>query len=429
MSRSERRRVVVIDDADAIEERKERAMTSATMMASDPMQGPGAELLDRVERIAPLIRQEAAGGEANRRLSTAVWDAMQDAGLFGMLAPKAYGGLELAPMDAMPVWEAVARADPSAAWNLVMNQAIAAMVAWLTEAGAREVLRDGPTTIAGALNPPAAATRVDGGWRITGQCPFGSGCHNAAWLAMPAVEMDGDQPKVDPATGHPTPFGVLFPRAEATILDTWHALGMRGTGSTDFAVRDLFVPDRLTVQIGPLKNPLRGFEGPLYRMWPWCGIVGEGSVCVGVAAAAVDEAVALCKTKTPAYNAIPLREQQLAQFQIGKAKARVEAARDTLHRAAVEGYDEVAWSGRLLSNDAKIRLQLAVCFAAEACAEAVRLVNDAVGTSSIRQEQPFERHFRDIHVLMQHSDKSSARYATAGRLMFGLENDWVWLSF
>ena len=89
----------------------------------------------------------------------------------------------------------------------------------------------------------------------------------------------------------------------------------------------------------------------------------------------------------------------------------------------------MARSGTGLSSDAKIRLQLAVCFAAEACAEAVRFVNDAVGASSIRLEQPFERHFRDVHVLLQHSSKSSARYASAGRLMFGLENDWVWLSF
>ena len=241
--------------------------------------------------------------------------------------------------------------------------------------------------------------------------------------------MDGDQPKIDPEAGHPVPFGVLFPRAQATILDSWHTLGMRGTGSTDFAVRDLFVPDHQTTMIEPLKNPAPGFEGPLYRMWPWAGIMGEGSVLVGVAAAAVDEAVKLCRTKTPAYNTVPLREQQLAQFQLGKAKARVEAARDTLHRAATEGYDDVVQSGSLLSVDAKIRLQLAICFAAEACAEAVRIVNDAVGASSIRLEQPFERHFRDVHVLMQHSDKSSARYASAGRLMLGLENDWVWLSF
>jgi indole-3-acetate monooxygenase len=404
-------------------------MTSVTIAGSTGTSGASAELLDRVERIAPLLREQAASAETNRRLSGTTWDAMFDAGLFAMLAPRAHGGLELAPTDAMPVWEAVARVDPSAAWNLVMNQAIAAMVAWLPETGWREVLRDGPTTIAGALNPPAAATRADGGWRITGQCPFGSGCHNAVWLAMPAVEMDGDEPKVDPSTGHPAPFGVLLPRAQATILDTWNTVGMRGTGSHDFAVRDLFVPDHLTASIEPLGTPALGYEGPLYRMWPWCGIVGEGSVSVGVAAAAVDAAVELCRTKTPAYNTIPLREQQLAQFQIGKARSRVEAARDTLHCAAVETYDEVARTGKLLSIDAKIRLQLAVCFAAEACAEAVRLVNDAVGASSIRLDRPFERHFRDVHVLMQHSDKSSARYATAGRLLFGLENDWVWLSF
>jgi indole-3-acetate monooxygenase len=358
-----------------------------------------------------------------------VYDAIYEAGLLAMLAPKAYGGLELHPVEAMRVREAVARIDASAAWNLVMNQAIAAYAAWLPAAGAPELFRDGPTTVAGALNPPAAATRAEGGWRITGQCPFGSGCHHAKWLAMPAVEMDGDHPKVNPATGLSAPFGVFLPRTAATILDTWHTVGMHGTGSTDYAVKDLFVPDRLTVPVAPLKNPAPSFEGSLFRMWPWTAILGEARVSVGVAAAALDAAVHLCKTKTPAYNATPLREQHLAQFHMGKAKAKVEASRDTLYRAAEATYDDVARGTSLLSVDAKIRLQLAVYFAAEACAEAVRFVNDAVGTSSVRMEQPFERHFRDAHVLLQHSSKSSARYGSAGRLMFGLDNDWVWLSF
>lgn len=264
---------------------------------------------------------------------------------------------------------------------------------------------------------------------MTGQVPFASGCHNAKWLGMPAVEMDGDQPKVDPATGRPTPFGVFFPCEEAMILDTWHTLGMRGTGSADIAVKDLFVPDRRIAPVAPLKDPAPGFEGPLFRMWPWTAILGEATVSVGGAASAVDTAVHLCKTKTAAYNVTPVREQQLPQFQMGKAKARVEASRDTLYRAAEAGYDDVASSGGLLSVDAKIRLQLAVAFAAEACAEAIRFVNDAIGTSSIRLGQPFERYFRDAHVLVQHSSKSSPRYGSAGRLMFGLEPDWVWLTF
>jgi alkylation response protein AidB-like acyl-CoA dehydrogenase len=387
------------------------------------------DLLSAVKGIQPLIEAHAAEAEANRQLSSVVYDTMYHAGLFAMLAPKARGGFELHPVACMQVWEAIARIDSAAAWNLVMNQGIAAYAAWLPAEGADDLFRDGVPTVAGALFPPGKAVRVSGGWRITGQVSFGSGCQNAQWLAMPMIEMEGGEPKRDPDSGQPSPFGVFFPRAAANILDTWHTYGMRGSGSADYAVRDLFVPNHLTAPVAPLRHPAPGFEGALYRMWPWTGIIGEGSVLIGAATAAVDAAVHLCRTKTPTYSSTPLREQQLVQFQMGKAKAHVDAARDTLHRAATDAYDDVARGNAHLSPEAKIRIQLASCFVADACAEGVRLVNDAVGTSSIRIGQPFERHFRDVHVLLQHSDKSSARYASAGRLMFGLENDWVWLSF
>jgi alkylation response protein AidB-like acyl-CoA dehydrogenase len=278
-------------------------------------------LLHEVERLRPLIQENSASAEANRQLSSAVYDAIYAAGLFTMLAPKAHRRLELHPVESMHVREAVARIDAAAVWNLVMNQAVAQYAAWLPAAGVQELFHDGPPTVAGALNPPAAATRAEGGWRITGQCPFGSGCHNAQWQAMPAIEMDGDHPKVDPATRQPVAaFGVFLPRTAATILDTWHTMGMRGTGSTDYAVQDLFVLDHLTVPVAPLTHPAPGFAGPLFRIWPWTAILGEATVSVGVAAAAVDEAVQLCRTKTPAYNATPLREQQLAQLQMGKGQ-------------------------------------------------------------------------------------------------------------
>jgi len=133
------------------------------------------ELLEAVARIRPLIQEHAEGAEANRQLSSVVYDAMHQANLFAMLAPKAYGGLELHPVEAMMVWEEVARIDSAAAWNLVMNQAISAYAAWLPAEGAREIFRNVPATTAGALNRPGAATRVNGGSRITGQVPFGSG--------------------------------------------------------------------------------------------------------------------------------------------------------------------------------------------------------------------------------------------------------------
>jgi indole-3-acetate monooxygenase len=385
-------------------------------------------LLEVVERIQPIIEEHAPQAEAERRLTDEVYRAMYDGGLFAMLAPQKYGGLELPLVDAMAVWEAVARIDSAAAWNLVMIQQIAGFAAYLPPEGAQELFADGPTTVAGALFPPGAARRDDGGWRITGKVPFASGCHHASWCALPAIVMDGDQPKIDPGTGQPTMIGSFLPRRDVEILDTWHTVGMRGTGSADISVHDRFVPDHRTFVVGPLTHPAPGFEGPLYRMLPWPGIVGEATVSVGVAAAAVAEVTELVRTKTPAYLTTPLREQQLAQYFVGRAHALVAAARDTLHRGAEQIYDQVERESSL-SWESKIRIQLAVSFVADACREAVRLVTDVAGTSAIRLEQRFERYSRDIQVLAQHSDKSSPRYATAGRLLFGLENDWVWLSF
>jgi indole-3-acetate monooxygenase len=375
-------------------------------------------LLRDVESLRPVILEHAQRAKEERQLDASVYKAMEQAGLFAMLAPRRYGGLELHPRACLTVWEAVARIDGSAAWNLIMNQGIAQYAAWLPESGVKELFAEGIPTIAGAFHPPATARRVDGGWRVTGQVAFGSGCHHARWLAMPAME-DGGQ----------APFAVFFPRSAGTILDTWHTVGMRGTGSTDYRADDVFVPDHMTAPVGPLEHPAVGFDGPLFRMWPWPNILGEGIVSVGIAAAAIDAAVDLCKNKIPAYQAVALKDQQLAQFLLGKAASRVEAARGTLFQAGDYAYEDVDKSGKLLSIAGKIKAQLAVAFAAEACAEAARLVNDVVGTSAIRIGQPYERHFRDLHVLMQHSDKSSQRYVSAGRLMLGLDNDWIWLSF
>ena len=386
------------------------------------------DLLAAVERLRPVIEVNAPRAEAERRLPAEVYQAMFDAGLFGMLAPRKYGGLEVHPVEAMRVWEAAARIDSAAAWNLVMNQAVVGFAAWLPEEGVTEMLGDGPTTAAGAFFPPGAATRDDGGWRFSGRVPFASGCDNAAWFVLPALEMDGDEPRIDPDSGQPVMLAIFLPRGDAQIHDTWHTVGMRGTGSSDIAATDVYVPDRRVAAVAPLANPAPGFEGPLYRMFPYYAMLGEATVSVGVAAAAVDEVIVLAATKTPSYNAAPLREQQWAQHAAGKARARVDAARATLRRAAEEAFDE-ATTGSLLSWDAKIRLQLALSFAAETCAEAVRMAADVAGSSAIRLEQRFERHFRDINVLTQHTSKASPRYVTAGRLLFGLENDWIWLSF
>ena len=311
-----------------------------------------------------------------------------------------------------------------------MNQAISAYAAWLPAEGAREIFRDGPADHGRRAQSPRRGDQSGG--RLAD--------HRAGSLRqwMPPSPMagharggNGGRPtQGDPATGQPKPFAVFFPaqrshhpghlaygRHARHGIDRLRRAGSVCAGPADGAGRSA-QPSGARLRGAPVPHVAvdRDF-GRSDRVRRCCGRGGRS------------RRSELCKTKTAAYNATPLREQQLAQFQMGKAKARVEASRDTLYRAASAAYDETAVSKARLSSEAKIRLQLAVSFAAEACAEAVRFVNDAVGASSIRLGSPFERHFRDAHVLLQHSSKSSARYGSAGRLMFGLENDWVWLSF
>jgi indole-3-acetate monooxygenase len=375
-------------------------------------------LLDAVNDIRPVLLEEAPKCEAERRVTPRAFQALRDAGVFTLHAPKRFGGLEMHPTDMLQIWEAIGRIDASIAWNAFMTHAgVPPFSARLPEKGVREVYADGLPTMAGVLTPPLKTERVDGGWRATGTAPFGTGCQNADWLVIP---MSHETREI---------FAGFIRAKDGVIEDTWHTLGMRGTGSTHFGANDVFVPDHLTVDPVPLENPAPGMDGPLFRMWPWVAILGEVIVAVASAASAVDAAVAHCKSKTPNYQQTVLQDQQLAQYFLGKAAGLVEASRDTIWRAAQAAYYDVENSGKTLSREAKIRLQLAASFAADACAEATRNVNDVVGTSAIRQTQPFERYFRDTHTIIHHAANSNRRYVDAAKLMLGQETDWIFLSF
>lgn len=384
--------------------------------------------LARVDALAPLIRDHAPRAEALRRLTPEVYQAMREAGFFAMVAPPGIGGDDLGVVDALRVWEALGRLDPSVAWVAVMNGTFNAFTAWLKPAATDRIFEHGPIPIAGALNPPCAAQRVDGGWRITGQVGFASGTDHADWIVLPGIEMDGEQPKVDPATGAPQPMVMFLPRCEVTVVDSWHTLGMRGTGSADVRVTEAFVPDDLWYPLAPLTSPNPALDGAKARMFPLLNLAGEAICSVAAAARMVDDLVSLAQHKTPAYTGTALRDRELAQYQAGRARAHVDAARELLYAACAEAERE-ALAGSLMSTDSKVRVQLAASFAAEAAAEAGREAFAAAGSSAIRTEFPFERQFRDLHTLTQHASKALPRYGSAGRLLFGLDNDWIFLSF
>lgn len=388
------------------------------------------DLLASLDGIRPVIEAGAAAAERDRQLPLSVYDAFASAGLLRMFVPRAVGGDEVHPSEAYRVIEEVARIDSAAGWSLGIGSAFAGAVQFLGQNGVEEIYggpRGADATIAGGFFPPGMAHPTDGGYRITSRASFASGCHRADWIMVPALVMDGEQPTMWPGTESPVTIAAFVPAAEATIHDTWHTTGMRGTFSADVEVADRFVPNHRTGFIAPVEHPAPAVSGPIFRMTFWTGVWAETAVSLGVAQAAVDELRRLGSVKTPNFGTEQLRDRASAQRNLARAEALVAASREYLHATVRDAYQEAEDSGGL-SVEMKCRAQLAACFAAERCAEAVRLVHESAGSTSFRQESPIERHFRDIHVLTQHASKSMPRYDDVGRLRFGLPTDWFLLN-
>lgn len=171
-----------------------------------------------IARVVPVIRKHAASGEAERRLAPEVVAAMIDAGVFRCWIPQALSGLELDPISALRLFEGIAHADGSAGWVASNSANVALGGQILPDAGAAEVFGDPRTLPAVAAFPPGAAVPVEGGYRVSGQWNFGSGCHYATWLASAALVMDGEAPRLGP-DGNPVMALAMLNAADVEIVD------------------------------------------------------------------------------------------------------------------------------------------------------------------------------------------------------------------
>ena len=381
-----------------------------------------------VEKIAPVLRENAAVADRECRLPDASVEAMREVGLYRMWIPRALGGFEIDPVSAFDLVEEIARVDAAAAWNLYMSVNPSIVGMWLPEQGADEVFAGEPR-FAGTLVPPMTALPVDGGYRITGRIPFVSGCHAATWLIFTAVPTDDGTPRTT-EDGHPVTVLVFLPRAEWQIVENWDVLGMRGTGSHDVTVDDVFVPDHRAPLLVPFADapPGPAFQGPLYRMVIWQGTAVMAAVALGIAHTAVAEVTELATAKTPAFTTVPLRERAVAQSEIARAEGHRCAARAYLREVLAEGY-AACEAGRPFETEHRRSIQLAAAHGVEAAATAVRLVHQVAGTSAIRNNRPFAAHFRDVHTVTQHAFVSPSRYESVGQLMFGLPPEWPLFAF
>jgi alkylation response protein AidB-like acyl-CoA dehydrogenase len=371
---------------------------------------------DSVSRITPVIEKYRDDGERERRLSNEIVQAIRDEGLLKLWVPKEFGGDEADVTTFMQTVEALACADPATAWVYANIAAGNLLAAFLPPEGVRAVFAASPDMASpGSVAPTGHAVQVEGGYRLTGRWPLSSGCLHADWIGATGLVFEGDAPVMGPAG--PDLKAFMVPASQVEVIDTWHSLGLRGTGSNDFTVSDVFVPEHMAFSIFT-QTPQAG--GHLY----WTGIIPLFSmalvpVLLGVARTAIDAFVELAKSKTPTLSQDGLAMRPTIHSAVSHAEAQLGAARAYLYESAAE-LTLSAREGEMLPEAVEAKRLLACTHAAETCVRVVDDVYHLAGASPIRQGHVLERCLRDVHTAAQHLLVSPVWWEKTGQSYFGL---------
>ena len=374
--------------------------------------------LEAIRGLTPHIQDRIAQMEADRRLPVELARSLAETGIFRLMIPRRLGGLEMDLIPVLHIFEELARIDGSTGWCAMIGATGGTTSAFLSEEVAREIYASDPHVItAGALAPCGQAQPIAGGYRVTGRWPFNSGCQHSRWLMGTSVIVEHGQPRKLPS-GFPETRMMIFPATEAEILDTWSVSGLRGSGSHDIAVQDVFVPEERAVAYGTGK---RHQSGPLYT-FPIFGLlaVSVASVATGMARGAIQSFVELAQTRRLTGSSRLLSQRAAVQLQVAQAEAQLRAGRAFLFQTVQDVWDRVV-AGQKISQRDRAILRLSACHAATASAQTIDLMYQAAGTGAIWDTSPLQRHFRDVHVLTQHAVVAPPISELAGKILSGIE--------
>jgi alkylation response protein AidB-like acyl-CoA dehydrogenase len=375
---------------------------------------------DPVARARELAAEIAAAAdeiERTRRIPEALLGRLHDSRLFRMLLPRSAGGDETQPAVYVAAIEELGRHDASIAWNAFVANSSALIAAFLEPAANRAIFADLRSLV--SWGPPNAsqARAVDGGYRVTGQWDFASGCRQARWMGAHCHVLEADGALRLNRFGRPTVRTLLFPASDATLLDTWRTIGLRGTASDSYRVEDLFVSEAFS---STREDPtLRRERGPLYAFtMPGLYAAGVAGVAFGIARAMLSEFIALASRKAP-RNLARLADNAVVQADVARAEARLGSARAYLIETLTTIYahaDDVA----PIEVADRARVRLACTNAIQGAAEVADFAYKAAGVDAIFPGSPFERRFRDMHTLSQQIQARSAHFESVGQILLGV---------
>jgi alkylation response protein AidB-like acyl-CoA dehydrogenase len=372
--------------------------------------------VEAARKLAAQVREVRRDIEQGRNLPAALAEAMTEAGFVRLWRCRALGGPELDFTGFLRVIEELSRADGSVGWCAMVATAWTRLSGAIADSAGREIFADG-SRLAGSVNPTGKAVAVPGGFRVSGRWSYGSFIAHSHWTVGNSIVHDGDMPRRD-AQGAPDIRFMIVPTAEVEIIDNWHVSGLRGTGSSDFRVENLFVPEQHSVPafaVGPVQ------PGTLCRISPITLFAAAlPCVSIGIARAAIDAFTELAEGKTPMGSSSRLRDKPTAQADLGRAEALIRSGRAFLVEAIEEIWQE-ADAGRAPSMRQRAIARLAAAKAAEASAQAVDLLYNAAGGTALFEGCPIERCFRDVRATTQHIGTQAVNYELAGRVLLGLD--------
>jgi alkylation response protein AidB-like acyl-CoA dehydrogenase len=374
--------------------------------------------------LGPKVRAAGDEMEQMRRVPPHLAQAMKDTGVFGMVLPRSWGAPELDPLTQIRVIEALAMAEGSAGWCAMIGCDSGYITAFLDENVAHEMYPDIWVATAATVTATGQATPVRGGYRVSGRFPFASGCQHCEWVWAGCNVVENGTARVN-AAGIPETRTCFVRLADCEVLDTWHTTGLRGTGSHDLAIQDVFVPAEQTFSFQDpnlVKRP-----GPLYA-FPLMFIAKGAAPALGIARHAIDAVIENAGRK-PARRMIVgdraeppklLREEVFVQESVARAETMLGAARAYLFEVVGDLWSTLV-DERKPSPLQQARFITAYAHVVGECVEAVQLVYKASGGTAVYQAGALDRCLRDLLTMNQHLMGSLQTYQIAGRLLLGLE--------
>ena len=383
-------------------------------------------LVRQARAMHPTLRAFAGQIEREQRFPEELVAQLHDAGFYRMVMPRSLGGLEVDPVTYTGVVETLAEGCGSVGWN-VANNCIAKLVTLaLPDEGVQEIHGEGPDfVVAGtAVAGGGQAVPAPGGYRVTGHWTFGTGCMEASWMLGSFRIMDNGAPRCGP-DGKPAFWRGLFRRPEIEVIPgSWDVAGLRGTGSFDWKVTGVFIPEhRVMHHAGaPLDNQWSRWAGLTYAL-PSVAWVGphHSSVVSGIARAGIAALIELAVVKVPrGRSSATLKESEQVQEAIARADTVLSAARLWRSAAIADLWNTMAAGGETTLLQ-RARCRLAAVNAADAARQAMDMVYHFSGTTGFKRDTRMSECWRDLHTVGQTGMVAPEWYPIAGRAFLGLD--------